>query len=174
MRVALTFCVSFLFVISLAQSAKAETITCGAGDVQCLIAAINQANAHPTLTTIWLAPGTYVLDVIDNDTDGPNALPSIVTPIRIQSDDAVLVRDSDAAPFRLFHVGAGGNLRLTDITIIGGGFRSFRLDGGGIFNRGTLTLIECLLDGNATHWRSGGAIYNEGGTVTLRRTTVAR
>jgi hypothetical protein len=164
-----TVVLSCLFVLS-ASAAGAEPVFCGAGNVPCLVAAIHQANAHPTLTTIWLAPGTYVLDVIDNDTDGPNALPSIVTPIRIQSDDAMLARDSGAAPFRLFHVGVGGNLRLTGITLIDG---EALVDGGGIFNRGTLTLIDCLLDGNSAP-QAGGAIYNEGGTVTLRQTTVAR
>ena len=150
---------------------------CGTGvlwrrDVPSLIAAIHQAKAHPTPTTIWLIPGTYVFSAIDNDTDGPNALPSIVTPIRIRSDDAVLARDPGAAPFRLFHVGVGGNLRLTGIAITDGEV-PFGVNGGGIFNRGTLTLIDCLLDGNSSS-RGAGAIYNEGGTVTLWRTTVAR
>jgi hypothetical protein len=59
---------------------------------------------------------------------------------------------------------------LTGITLIDG---EALADGGGIFNRGTLTLIDGLLDGNSAP-DAGGAIYNEGGTVTLRQTTVAR
>jgi hypothetical protein len=155
-----------------ASAAGAEPVFCGAGNVPCLIAAIHQANAHPTLTTIWLAPGTYLFSAIDNDTDGPNALPSIVTPIRIRSDDAALARDPGAAPFRLIHVGVGGNLRLTGISIADGEV-PLRVNGGGIFNRGTLTLIDCLLDGNSSSGGAAGAMYNEGGTVTLWRTTVA-
>jgi hypothetical protein len=148
-------------------------VFCGAGNVPCLVAAIHQANAHPTLTTIWLAPGTYVLDVIDNDTDGPNALPSIVSPVRINGDDAVLTRDPNADLFRLFHVGPTGTLRLNGVTLSNGNL-PFGHNGGAIFSSGAVTLTDSTLDGNRALLGSGGAIYNVGGTVTIRESTVAR
>src|SRR5437016_1796654 len=70
--------------LAFAQPLQAEMFKCAAGDVQCLIAAINQTNAngHPQ-NTIHLETGTYTLTHIDNDTDGPNGLPSITSNLKI-------------------------------------------------------------------------------------------
>src|SRR2546425_10252815 len=40
---------------------QAKTFHCGAGDVQCLIDAINEANANGKKNTIWLEVGPYTL-----------------------------------------------------------------------------------------------------------------
>ena len=61
MKVTVTFCLVLICSLSQISTAVAETIDCGSGDVQCLIAAINQANANPNKTTIRLAGGTYLL-----------------------------------------------------------------------------------------------------------------
>jgi hypothetical protein len=42
------------------------------GDVACLGAAINPANANGEADTINLETGTYTLTAVDNDPDGPN------------------------------------------------------------------------------------------------------
>ena len=49
--------------LTLANSSavQAKTFHCGAGDVQCLIDAINAANANGQKNTIRLAAGTYTL-----------------------------------------------------------------------------------------------------------------
>ena len=46
---------------------QAKTFHCGAGDVQCLIAAMNEANASGKKNEIRLEAGTYTLIVIDNN-----------------------------------------------------------------------------------------------------------
>src|SRR4051812_32911461 len=47
--------------------AQAKTFHCGAGDVPCLIAAINEANANGTKNTIRLEAGTYTLTTAYNE-----------------------------------------------------------------------------------------------------------
>src|SRR5262245_47528713 len=75
----------------------AAAINCGAGDVQCLIAAINQANANPQdKTIIHLTGGLYALTTVDNNTNGANGLPSIASTVVIDggngNSNATLVR----------------------------------------------------------------------------------
>jgi hypothetical protein len=43
-----------------------------AGDVACLGATINTANANGEANTMTFETGTYTLTAVDNDTDGPN------------------------------------------------------------------------------------------------------
>src|SRR5262245_38315424 len=66
----------------------AETFHCGAGDVQCLIDAINTANANGTENTIRLEAGTYTLTAVDNNTEGPNGLPSIIGTLTLRGAGA--------------------------------------------------------------------------------------
>ena len=65
-----------LALVSLAPLSQAADFTCAAGDVACLITAINTANANGDANTITLEAGTYTLTAVDNDTEGPNGLPS--------------------------------------------------------------------------------------------------
>jgi hypothetical protein len=60
---------------------QAKTFRCGAGDVACLIAAINDANASGRpKNTIHLEAGAYTLTTVDNTTGGPSGLPSVTSP----------------------------------------------------------------------------------------------
>jgi hypothetical protein len=164
--------VSFFFLISFAQPATAETIACEAGDVQCLIAAINQANADPKQTTIRLAAGMYLLANVDNDTDGPNALPSIVSPVRIEAEGATLARSAGSPMFRIYHVGPAGDLRLNGLTVTEGGVLA-PANGGALLNRGgTVTVVNSVFSGNSAVF--GGAIFNDQGTLTIRNSTIAQ
>ena len=71
------------------HSVQAKTLYCDAGDVTCLIDAINQANANGEKNTIRLKAGTYTLTDVDNTTpDGPNGLPSITSPLTIKGEGA--------------------------------------------------------------------------------------
>jgi hypothetical protein len=137
-----------VLALMLAHAAQARTIQCGAGDVQCLIFAINEANANgQQKNTIRLAPGTYTLTDVDNDTDGPNGLPSIISTLTISvtgNQTASLTRDSSAPNFRLFHVAVGGNLTLKGVSLSNG--RS--LAGGFLPSR-------------------GAALLNDGGVVSI-------
>jgi hypothetical protein len=154
-------------LVSLVSLSQATDFTCGAGDVACLITAINTANANGKANTITLEAGTYTLTAVDNNTNGPNGLPSVTGIVTIKgagADTTSLERDASAPAFRLGHVAATGNLTLDGLTLRGG--RLF-FDGGNLLNNGgTLTLMNTTLTLGITG-TSGGGIFNQGGTVTL-------
>jgi hypothetical protein len=79
-----------------------------------LIQAINEANANgQPQNTIRLAPGTYTLTDIDNQTDGPDGLPSITSRLTIRvvgSGMACIERATTAPDFRVLHVSSNGDL----------------------------------------------------------------
>jgi hypothetical protein len=147
---------------------QAKTFRCGAGDVPCLIAAINEANANDDTNTIRLAAGTYTLTVADNP---PNGLPVITSPLTITgrgADTTVIERDASAPGFRLLFVAPAGTLTLKQLTLRGGATSS---SGVGIFNRGTLTLVHTTVTANRTLTGDGGGIFNSG-TLTLVHSAV--
>src|SRR5262245_52123266 len=84
---------------------------------------------------------------VDNNTDGPNGLPSVTSTLTIQgagADTTVIERQPIVLPFppqfRLLHVAATGGLTLERLTIRGGGVTATAFEGGGLFNRGVLAL----------------------------------
>jgi hypothetical protein len=177
MKITVTSFIFSLCFVSLAQFAEAETIECGTGDVQCLIAAIHQANADPRKTTIRLAGGTYLLTSIDNYIslyDNANGLPLILSPVTIDGGDTgtTLARAPDAPWFRFFYVRGTGHLTLDGLTLTEGGGRSpFFLGnrGGAILNdRGTVTIVDTTIARGRAG--IGGGLFNGGGAVTLTRT----
>jgi hypothetical protein len=136
-------------VLAAVGSVHAAVFQCPAGDVACLIAAINTANGNGEEDTITLAAGTYTLTAVDNDTDEPNGLPSINSTVTIQGtgpETTVIERDASAPRFRILHVAAAGSLTLEGLTIRGG--ESLEV-GGGLFNSGTVLLTNCTIVGNA-------------------------
>src|SRR4029453_19072689 len=110
-------------VLARPAGVQADTFPCGAGDVQCLIDAINEANATRQENTIRLAAGTYPLTKVDNDTEGPNGLPSITSALVILGGGARATSIERAFPqfadpdFRLLHVAASGRLPLSTIPL---------------------------------------------------------
>jgi hypothetical protein len=80
------------------------------------------------------------------------------------SRGVAIMRDVNAADFRLFDVGAGATLNLTGLRLgngfaegghgyFGGGALGA---GGAIFNQGSLNLSRCTLDGNVAKGGAGG------------------
>jgi hypothetical protein len=197
--------------LSPAPVAYAATITVtttlgGTGGPECTLRdAITAANtdtatggcpAGSGADIIELAAGaTYTLTAVDNNTDGPNGLPSVTSEITINGNGATIERSSAGATpdFRIFHVGDAGNLTLNDLTINNGktpdGTDAGPGDdggdggyGGGIYSEGDLTLTNCTVRGNSTgdggnggddggDGGYGGGIYSEG-DLTLTSCTV--
>src|SRR2546430_9628078 len=88
--------------LGLARPGGAAVFTCAAGDVACLIAAINTANANGEVNLIRLESGAYTLTAENNSTDGSNGLPSITSPLTIGGDGSgnhALQRTSPATQF---------------------------------------------------------------------------
>lgn len=172
--------VAMLVVLALAavRLSQAADFACAAGDVACLIVAINTANANGEANTITLEAGTYTLTAVDNTTDGPNGLPSVTGMVTIQgagADATSLEREARVPGFRLGHVAATGNLTVDSLTIRGFGVSVVlpgpSLNGGGLFNQGgILTLDKVTLTNNRAE--VGGGLFNNGGTVTLATTSL--
>lgn len=131
-----------------------------AGDTAGLIRALIEANATPEADTITLSAGTYIVsEVYYADNLGSpvhNGLPRIKSTVIIQgqgSDKTIIKRDS-AIPFRFFTVTSidgPGNLTLENLTLRGGDVS---------------TVAPAATPPHESSW-SGGAILNEGGTLTL-------
>jgi hypothetical protein len=184
---------AFSFSVSAIRSAHAEVIECGSGDVECLIAAIHQANTHHSKTTIRLAGGTYLLTSVDNDTNGLNGLPSITTRITIDAGGATLARVSGAPGFRILHVGPSGDLTLNRATVVNGGRGGQNLFNAGhadilnsvltgddapqnrsvVNDHGTLSIVDSTVVGIRSR-SAAGVLANEGGVVHIIRTTFER
>jgi hypothetical protein len=153
--------------------AHAKTFHCGPGDVRCLIAAINEANANGHKhNTIRLAPGTYTLTEVENLVDGANGLPSITGSITIESTHrelATLERAPDVAAFRLLHVAASAQATLVGLVLRNGSAIEVDGSGGGLFNCGVVIIRNSVIVDNRA--ANGGGLYNCG-VMTVEGTTV--
>jgi hypothetical protein len=165
-----------LLIISLGlcDPSPAAEFSCGAGDVACLIAAINTANASGEANTITLEAGTYTLTAVNNNTGGPNGLPVITSPfpLTIQGAGAEVTsidRSASAPPFRIFLVEDTGTLTLNGLTIRGGAVPS-DANGGGINNAGMLTIRNSTITGNTAGFVGGGIVAE--GTVIITDSTI--
>jgi hypothetical protein len=100
--------------------AHVGAFTCAAGDVACLIDAINQANSSGVATTITLEAGTYTLTEVNNLTEGRNGLPLVTGTMTIQgagAETTIIERDASAPGFGLVRVTATGALTLEGLTL---------------------------------------------------------
>ena len=152
---------ALLGLLGLARPAHAAEFSCAAGDVACLINSINAANVNGAANTITLAAGTYTLTAVDNTSDGPTGLPSITGSLTITgagADTTIIERAAGAPLFRLLHVAPTGILALDGLTLHGGNLAGLPDGGGGIRNRGTLTLTHSILRAHAAS--RGGGIFN--------------
>lgn len=174
-----------LIALAGAPSAQAATISATAGAVDIVVngncslrEAINAANTDTAVdactagagTDTINAPASFVLTVADN---GENGLPVITS--RMTINGAEISRDPGAPPFRIFEVGASGDLSLLASSVSGGRIENPNALGGGIFNAGRLLLDRVELSGNAAVSDSnagGGGLLNRG-TATISRSTLA-
>lgn len=134
----------------------------------------NDASVHADCTA-GLGPDviTLLVDVeLDGtaifDHNGPNGLPSITSEIFIEANNRTISRSDTAPEFRIFHVADTGILTLNRATISGGIMNLGFEDGGGIYNEGTLNVLESTVSQNKVMsiFPSGGGIYNIG-TLTI-------
>ncbi len=164
--------------------------TINPGDINGLIAAINQANTTSENDTISLAAGsTYALNSVNNTIVGDfgftsgNGLPSIANQsiagtLTLQGNGAIIKRNSQEK-FRIFHVAAGGNLILDNLTVENGFPESLltvedwiikgAAYGGGIYNEGNLTLTNSTITKNTVMGRGGG--ISNTGNLTISGST---
>ncbi len=143
------------FLVALPPGGGAAVLPVPAGDVPALVAAITTANGD-TNDTISLAAGaTYTLVAPDN---GINGLPIVTSKMSVQGNGATVTRGG-APAFRIFEVGAGGDLTLDHLTVSGGDAPGLTVEGGGIlvFGAGAkLTLTNVTVTGNTSAFVGGG------------------
>ena len=174
---------SMLFV--LAQGGTAATILVdsssdsGPGTLRAAITAAN-ANADADIIKIAFA-GTIQL---------ASALPSLSHEVQIVGLKATAntVQPANGVQCRIFTVGEGATVTISDLTIRNGIRTSTFVggpgQGGGIYNAGTLTLLRCEVRGNQAigsnnlqgtggAGRGGGIHNNIGATLTVDHCTVA-
>jgi hypothetical protein len=172
--------VAMLLPIVASHGAQAKTFHCPAADVPCLIAAITEANTNGNKTNdIRLEAGVYALTTINNNTDGANGLPSVTGTLTITGEGAgetIIERAASSPGFRLLHVAPTGALTLEQVTLQGGlcypcGNENLVIAGGGLFNRGRVTINDSILTANQAGGQGGG-LWNTG-TLTLTQSTLA-
>ena len=196
---ALILMILFIFTIGKLE-AQAEIFSVAAGDISGLIATINTANGNGEDDIITLAEGaTYTLT--DTFADGSNGLPLIRSRMVIEGNSSIIERSSAEGilGFRLFYVGEGGDLILSNITLrnglagVGGALYNFSgartqltnctvIDNtadaaGGLFNLGTLILIDSIVSNNhavAADGAAGGGIINYAeGHIQVQGSTIS-
>src|SRR5215472_15197617 len=161
-----------LIFFAASSIAQATTFHCAGGDVPCLIAAINSANATAAADTIVLDAGTYNLTAVNNHTvvDGPNGLPVISSAITIQGAGptaTTIQQDPALQLFRILQIKSSGTLTLISLRVRNG-FAGDGLPGGGILNRGTLTIVNTDVSNNHVLFGTGGGIFSHGpGPLTM-------
>lgn len=162
-------------VVAVPHQVQARVFTCAAGDAVCLTNAIDVANGNGKKNTIRLAAGSYTLQAINNDTNGPNGLPSITSTLTIEGVSAggtSLVRGSSAPGFRLIHVGRIGELTIQGMTLTGGGGLAGNRNGAGLFNDGgVVNISESIVSRN--NGGNGGGVFNAGGVVNISGSIVS-
>ncbi len=148
-----------LWVAAPKYPAAATTFTVAAGDVPALVSAITTANGNGIDDAIDLAAGaTYDLTAPDN---GLNGLPVVTSKIAINGNGATITR-TGATAFRIFEVGAGGDLTLDHVTLSGGNVTGGLVKGGGILVSGAsakLTLTGATVTGNTSAYVGGGIAF---------------
>ncbi|MCL4267849.1 MAG: CSLREA domain-containing protein [Anaerolineae bacterium] len=128
--------------------------------------AVVAANTMPGANTILVPAGTHSLNVPNAGEDNALTGDLDITGDLVIAGDAANNTIIDANELgRVFHIAANVTVKLKDLTIQNG----FAGDGGGIFNAGTLHLLNSTVTGNRTDYEApeyggneGGGIYNTG------------
>ncbi len=150
------------------------TFNVPAGNTQVLISDISQALTDKQPDTIVLADSFYtletsILDPLHTGTEGSNGLPAFrSTPgsansVTIEGNGATIQRDTNSgADFRLLEVASGFHLMLSDVTLSWG--LSLGFGGGAVANEGgTVTMTNVLLNNNSAQGRPTQTAY--GGAI---------
>jgi len=152
-------------------------------DADCsLREAIIAANASFGADTIKLPPGTYTLSIVGTDEDASATGDLDITgDLTITGDSATNTIVDGAGIDRVFEIdptGTGVIVDISQVTVRNGSAPDVadieRRSGGGIDNRGTLTLTNVVISGNEAMFisKGGGGLYNRG-TMNLADTKVS-
>jgi hypothetical protein len=143
--VATVIVVASLVAVPVAQAQAVYSVGC---DVPGLISAITSANSSGGGTLDLATDCTYLLGSGPYSNGlGADGLPVITSAIRITGNGSTITRSSSATAFRLIELdGATSGLSAADLT---------------------------LSNGDDSSGNGGGAIYNDGGSLTVSDSTVS-
>jgi hypothetical protein len=139
----------------------------------CTYTSIKAAIAAPTTLdgdTLSIAAGTYT---------EPGIIANKSLTLRGEDAETTIVQAAatpNAASSRVFTIAPGVTVTLQELTIRHGSAvssgRYHSNEGGGLFNDGTLTLINSIVSGNAAQY-GGGLVNNHDSGLTLTHSTVS-
>jgi hypothetical protein len=175
-KMGMALALTAITVLCMASPVRAALPYPTASTVSQLIADIHYANTAGGTFTINLQTNTtFDLPTYDNSNGhGANGLPVIGVHLTIIGNGGTIDRVVDSSYYRLFEVGQGASLTLTQMTLQNG--YCWAYNGGAIYNQGTLTISGCTLSNNTAYYSGyissllggqGGAIYNGSGTVVI-------
>jgi CSLREA domain-containing protein/uncharacterized repeat protein (TIGR01451 family) len=147
----------------------------GAG-VCTLRAAVMEANWLSGADIIDLPSGSYTLSLAGAAEDGAATGDLDVTgDLTLSGAGAGTTIIDGGALDTVIHIDpsqAGVTVVMSDITIQSGSNPAGAYGGGGILNRGNLTLTNCTISDSVALW-SGGGISNQGGTLSLTACSIS-
>ena len=129
-----------------------------------------------TITFDLSSPPPWVIQITRTDTGKEDAAATgdldIFGNLTIQGPGAdILTVKAVNARDRVFHIpSSGANLTIYGITITGGKVGS---SGGGIYNNGTLFLMDSVVDLNTATGEGGGIFNTSTGKLTVERSTIS-
>ena len=160
--------------VPLVVNSTADAVDASPGDGRCESssgectprAAIQEANALPGSNTINLSAGTYVLNIDESEENTASSGDlDIIGDLTIIGEGARTTIIDGGDIDRVFDI--IGASTISAVTVQNGKGNS----GGGIRNRGTLTLTNSTVSGNEAS-TSGGGIFNSG-TLELTTSTIS-
>lgn len=161
-------------LIGLSLSGASNAANFPVSDAAGLIAAINTANSNAQDDVIDLQGNTITLSVVDNNVNGPNGLPAILSDSShtLLIQNGIIARNSVGMipEFRHIEVSGGANLTVdhvifTNGLIIGDGQDTPLNYAASIYNDGTLTILNSTFyQNNAAR---GGAVFNHAGYIPV-------
>jgi hypothetical protein len=137
--------------------------------------AIDKANKEAGPTTIAFSP---VFDTPDK----PQTITLTTGQLLVTAKDLTINGPASGLTVhgngksRILAVEPGAKAVISNLTITGG-LATHDLGGGGVYNRGDLTLLNCNVTGNraqySVHRGYGGGVYNDAGSLTLQSCAVS-
>ncbi len=168
----------FVFTVTSANDAvdsNPDDGLCDDGAGNCTLrAAIQQANAWPGPDAILLPAGTYTLTIAGEDSaaaSGDLDINDDLTINGVGAQSTIIDGNGGGTGDRVFQISIGATVVMDGIAIQGGRAVS---NGGGIFNEGTLTLGNSVVQNNTSSGttQGGGGIFNSG-TLTLANVDIS-
>ncbi len=120
---------------------------------------------------ISLPPGAYTLTRSDNGKEDSSSTGDldIVNSVTIVGSGSVTINAASGFSDRIFHI-LGGSVTISGVTIKGGNVAG---EGGGIYNKGALTLASSVVSNNKASARGGGVFNAAAGTLTVNNSAIA-